>query len=186
MCLAERFKHLSPEIIGVEIQKELATLANLSAEDNGFSNLRYLNADIFNAGLEFCSFDHVFTNPPYFNANMPTSPYKGKATAHTFSEKNLTDWITLCIKMIKPQGYFYMINRTETLKPILSIIENKLGEISIYPLYSKDNQSAKRIIIKAKKDSKAPLCIMPPLCIHNDNGEYTEKAQEILRKGLPL
>ena len=186
LCLAERFKKFDPEIIGVELQKDLVNLANMSAEANNFLKLKYINADIFSSGLDFCSFDHVFSNPPYFDSNMPTSPYKGKATAHTFNEKNLKDWTDVCIKMIRPQGWFYMINRAEALKSILNIIANKLGDISIFPLYSKEEQCAKRIIIKAKKDSKAPLNIKPPLCIHSNDGKYTSRAQDILRKGLPL
>ena len=51
---------------------------------------------------------------------------------------------------------------------------------------AKKEQNAKRIIIRARKDSKAPLQIMPPLQVHDDNGEYTAKAQEILRKGLAI
>lgn len=186
LCLAERFRLQSPQIIGIELQQELTTLANLSAKENGFTNLKYINADIFNSGLEFCSFNHVFSNPPYFTPNMPTSPLKGKATAHNFNGVNLNEWINICIKMLCPQGYFYMINRAEALQEILSSIGTKLGEISIFPIYSKKEQCAKRIIIQAKKDSKAPLQIMPPLFVHNENGEYTPRAQEILRKGLSL
>lgn len=186
LCIAERFKHLSPQITGIELQSELANLANLSAHANGFKNLNYINADIFNSGLDFCSFNHVFSNPPYFTPNMPTSPLKGKATAHTFTSSNIEDWITICIKMLCPHGYFYMINRAEALKDIIKVTENRLGEICIFPVYSKKEQNAKRIIIRARKDSKAPLQIMPPLQVHDDNGEYTAKAQEILRKGLAI
>lgn len=186
LCLAERFKHLSPQITGIEIQQELVRLANLSAKANSFDNLRYINANIFNSGLEPCSFNHVFSNPPYFTSNMPTSPLQGKATAHNFNDADINEWINICIKMLCPQGYFYMINRAEALKEILASIENRLGEISIFPIYSKTEQNAKRIIIRAKKDSKAPLQLKTPLYIHSTNGDYTKQAQDILRKGTGL
>lgn len=186
LCLADKYNTIVEKIIGIELQPELRELANFSAEANNFNKLTYLNGDIFNCKLEFCSFNHVFTNPPYFEANMPTSPRKGKATAHTFGELSLEAWINACIKMIKPQGYFYMINRSEALANILKYIGNRLGEICIFPLYSKENQKAKRIIIRGKKDSKAPLMIAPPLIIHNLAGKYTNEAENILRKGLSL
>ncbi|MBR2034034.1 MAG: methyltransferase domain-containing protein [Alphaproteobacteria bacterium] len=186
LCLASKFSDKVSEIVGVEIQPELVELANKSAQANGFSNLHYINADIFASGLPFCSFNHVYTNPPYFENNMPTSPKKGKATAHTFKQKALPEWINICIKMIQPQGYLYMVNRAEALDEILNCIYGKLGEITIFPIYSKDNQQAKRIVIRAKKDSKAPLKIMPGLVLHEENGAYTESAEKILRGGASL
>lgn len=186
LCLADRFNEIVEKIVGLEVQAELAELANLSAKANNFDRLTYINSDIFAKPLPFCSFDHVFSNPPYFESLMPTSPKKGKATAHTFGDIGLEKWIDFCIKMIKPQGYFYMINRAEALSDILNIIGGRLGEIQIYPLYSKEDQKAKRVIIRARKDSKAPLVIAPPLIIHSANGKYTNEAEAILRGGEGL
>ncbi len=186
LCLADKYNNVVEKIIGIELQPELAELANKSAKANKFTKLKYVNDNIFGCKLEPCSFNHVFTNPPYFEASMPTSPRKGKATAHTFGELSLEAWINVCIKMIKPQGYFYIINRSEALADILKYIDNKLGEICIFPLYSKKGQKAKRIIIRGKKDSKTPLMIATPLIIHNHTGEYTNEAENILRRGLGL
>ena len=66
LCLAQRFFELAPQITGVEIQPMLAELSNMSATANNFSFLKYINADIFDCGLPFCSFAHVVSNPPYF------------------------------------------------------------------------------------------------------------------------
>ena len=79
-----------------------------------------------------------------------------------------------------------MINRTEALETILFLIHKRLGGIEVFPLYSKSNQPAKRIIIRAKKDSKAPLIVHPGIIVHNSDGFYTSKAENILRKGLSI
>ncbi len=186
LCLAQRFFEIAPQIIGVELQPVLAELSNMSAEANNFSFLKYINASIFDCGLPFCSFAHVVTNPPYFEQNMPTSPKAGKATAHNFSQTSLAQWINLCIKMIKPQGYFYMVNRAQALDEILNAIGTKLGDIKIFPIYSKAEQDAKRVIIRAKKDSKAPLSIAAPIIIHQADGSYSQRAEAILRGGKSL
>ena len=186
LCIASRFEKLQPNITGVELQTELAELANKSAKANSFDFLKYINADAFNSGLPFCSFDHVFTNPPYFESSMPTSPKKGKALAHTFGKYNLADWVSLCIKMVKPQGYFYMINRAEALDEILTALKGRMGDITIIPLYSKAEQAANRVIVRAKKDSKAPLSIAKGVIIHKNDGAYSEEAEQILRKGAAL
>lgn len=181
LCLAARCKNTP--IIGAEVQPRLTELANMSAKANGFDCLQYLNLNIFEAGLPFCSFAHVVSNPPYFESNMPTSPKGGKATAHTFSRGGLSEWINICIKMIRPQGYFYMINRAEALDEILALLHGRLGEICVWPLYSKPGQAAKRVIVRARKDSRAPLKLAPGLVIHEDDGAYTPAAEAILRGG---
>ena len=76
-----------------------------------------------------------------------------------------------------------MINRTEALDDILHTIHGKLGEIKIIPICSKAEQTAKRVIVCARKDSKAPLVLYNPLIVHDINGNYTDAAQKILRGG---
>ncbi len=186
LCLAKRLKDKNISVCGIEIQKQLAQLANLSAEANGFDFVRFINSDIRENPLPFCSFAHVISNPPYAEKDMP-SPNDSKSTAHNFSSvPNLGEWIKFCIKMIRPQGHFYMINRAEALEEILFHIHGKLGNIKITPLISKKGQNAKRVIFSARKDSRTPLVLQPPLIIHNDTGEYSPQAEAILRGGQTL
>lgn len=185
LCLAERLKGQNISITGIELQKELAELSSRSAEANGFDFLHYINADIrgdMTGILENCSFNHVITNPPYAALDMP-SPNKSKAAAHNMQDFCLSDWIKFCIKMLAPQGYFYTINRAEAVSAILAVLHGKLGKINIIPLYSKEGQNAKRVIITAQKDSKAPAVIHRGLVVHDTDGNYTRQAGEILRDG---
>lgn len=188
LCLAYRFKNNNINITGLELQKELCDLSNKSSEENGFSEfLKYINCNIKNKpkDIEFCSFSHVITNPPYSEKDMP-SPNVSKATAHNHSNFSLDEWIKFCIKMLKPKGFFYMINRAEAIEDILFSIRGKLGNIKIIPIHSKENQDAKRVIVIAQKDSKAPSIIHKALVIHNIDGKYSDKANDILRNGTPL
>ena len=182
LCLAERFKNFDINITGLEIQKNLTDVANKSADANNYDFLNFVNTDIFEAKIPHCSFNHVITNPPYAENDMP-SPNQSKATAHNFQYKNLGNWISFCIKMLKPQGYFYMINRAEALENIISNISGKLGGIEVFLLYSKDGQKAKRVIVKAKKDSKTPLIIQPGIIVHDNDSKYSLKAEKVLRLG---
>ena len=181
LCLAERFKDKNISITGLELQAQLCELSNLSAQENGFSFLNFLNFDIKKDKLKE-SFSHIITNPPYSEKDMP-SPNESKALAHNHSEICLKDWITFCIKRLKPQGYFYIIHRAEAIDEILSIIHGKLGEIVVVPFYSKEGQNAKRIMVIGRLDSKAATIIDKGLTIHDKDGNYTPKAQEILREG---
>lgn len=185
LCLAERFKNTEVDITGIELQPMLADAANKSARGNAFNFVRFINANIFEAKFQPCSFSHVITNPPYALDDM-ASPNPSKAAAHNFQYENLDKWLDFCIKMLKPFGRFYMINRAEALDDIIFHIHKRLGGIEVFPLYSKQGQPAKRIIIRAQKDSKAPLILHPGILVHNDDGTYSEKAKKVLREGKPI
>ena len=182
LCLAHRYN--TNEITGLEIQPELAALAQQSADANGFSHLHYYHGDIKQKTLPVapCSFNHVITNPPYSDHDMP-SPNISKATAHNHHDINLSGWLHFCLKMLKPFGRLYLINRAEALNEILNALNGRAGAIKVIPIYSKPGQNAKRVMISAQKDSKTPTVIMPPLYIHQADGRYTDAANEILRQG---
>lgn len=185
LCLASRLQAFTPQITGLELQEQLAALSNQSAAANGFAEfLTYINCDIKHKpdDIKNCSFAHVITNPPYAECDMP-SPNKSKALAHNHHDFSLAGWINFCIKMLKPKGYFYIINRAEATDEILATIHGKLGHIEIIPLFSKAGQKAKRVVIRAQKDNHAPTAIYPGLVIHENNGSYSEAAQQILRLG---
>lgn len=182
LCLAYRLQEKNPQITGLDIQDNLVSLSNQSAKANGFSNfLKYEQCDIRGkVNLKLGSYDFVLTNPPYSDHDMP-SPNESKKFAHNLQDFNLTSWLSFCLKMLKPKGYIALINRTEALNEILAAMYNKAGHIQILPLYSKQDQEAKRILIVAQKQSKGPTTILPPLYTHNEDGKYSEKAEQILR-----
>ena len=185
LCLAQRFKDCSVSITGIEKQPLLAEAAALSAKANGFGFLHIVNEDIFETRLNPCSFTHVVTNPPYAENDMP-SPNKSKAAAHNFAGRGLKEWLDFCIKMLRPQGRFCMINRAAALDDILAVLHKRLGRIEIFPLCSKSGDDAKRIIVRAQKDSKTPLVLHPAISVHNEDGTHTDIAQAILRGGQAI
>ena len=185
LCLAQRFPKAC--ITGLELQSELVKLSNQSAAANGFANLRFLPADIRGplTDIENCSFHHVVTNPPYAEHDMP-SPNLGKALAHNHHDFSLTLWLNFALKMLRPQGHLYMVNRAEAADEAIAALHGKAGGIRIVPLYSKAGQNAKRILLTAQKGSKAPLVICPGIVVHNQDGGYSPAAEKVLRAGLPL
>lgn len=180
LCLAYRFP--KAKIYGFELQADLVELSNLSAKENRFSNLEYIchNITAKKTPLTANSFEHVITNPPY-EKNGTKSPNKSKALAHN-QELLLEEWLKFCLKMLKPYGFLYLIHRAEALEEILSILQGKVGNICVVPVYSREGQNAKRVMIMAQKTSKAPLKILPPLVVHTQNG-HTKAAEQILRDG---
>ncbi|MBR1649251.1 MAG: methyltransferase domain-containing protein [Alphaproteobacteria bacterium] len=181
LCLAYRFRKAL--ITGLEIQPRLAELANLSAKENGFDNVCFINTDIRTPDtLQFGQYDHIITNPPYAENDMP-SPNSGKATAHNLENFNLKQWLETSLKYLRPRGMFYTINRAEAIAEIMQTLNGRVGDIFIVPLFSKNNQNAKRVMISARKSCRTPCRIAQGLIVHNEDGTYSEEAQKILRAG---
>ena len=187
LCLAQRLQNLNVNIAGLELQPELAELANMSAAANGFDFVHFYQADIRQKftidNVAHGSFDIVVSNPPYSEKDMP-SPNASKAAAHNHSDFDLAQWLEFCLKMLKSYGRIFLVHRAEALPQICSILHNKTGAITVLPLYSKSGQKAKRVIISAQKDAKSPGLILPPFITHDNGGKYTPQAEKILREGL--
>ena len=184
LCLASRFEKQKPQIDGLDLQQDLVELSNFSAEANSFCDILHFYHCNIKDKLDFikpCFYNHVISNPPYTDHDMP-SPNPSKAQAHNHNDFNLTAWIKFCVKMLAPQGMFYMINRAEALDEILATIYGKLGAIKVIPVFTKGNIKAKRVLIMAQKDKKTPTEILPAFHVHTDDG-YTPKAFQILREG---
>lgn len=182
LCLASRLKDV--KITGIDIQKDLVELSNMSSKENGYDSfLTYINTDIRKkTSLPSGSFSFVITNPPYSDHDMP-SPNESKKLAHNHQDFDLTGWLSFCLKMLKPKGYLLVINRTEAINEIITAIDKKAGSINVLPIYSKLGQDAKRVAIIAQKTAKGITKILPPFYTHNEDGSYTDKAQSILRLG---
>ena len=182
LCLASRLKDV--KITGIDIQKDLVELSNMSSKENGFDDfLTYINTDIRQkTSLPSGTFSFVITNPPYSDHDMP-SPNESKKLAHNHQDFDLTGWLSFCLKMLKPKGYLLVINRAEAINEIITAIDKKAGSINVLPIYSKLGQDAKRVAVIAQKTAKGITKILPPFYTHNEDGSYTDKAQSILRLG---
>ena len=181
LCLLERLPSL--HITGIEVQEELITLAQENtALNKRDKNVTFIQGDIFdpNSLLKENSFDHVMTNPPFFEGMA--SPYPSKALAHTQSV-SLEKWILFCLRMLKSRGILTLIHQAERLDEIISIFYRRFGDIEIFPLFSKEGEKSLRVIISAQKNSKGKTKLYPGLVLHQKDGTLTPQAEDILRKG---
>lgn len=111
------------EIIGVEIQEEVAKLAQENVEFNNLQDkLRIINDDLKNMPdvLGKSKFDIVTCNPPYRNAGCGVvNEATTKAIARHEILCNLDDIIYVSAMLLKPLGKFFMIHRPDRLCDIL-------------------------------------------------------------------
>ena len=191
LCLARRTRGLSLE--GIEIQRDLVELSRRNATRNGIGSWLAHAGDIREAPLFVRStpYDHVITNPPYFKADaglVSTSAVKDQANRESAS---IGEWLDFCLRRLAPAGGLTVIQRVERLPDVLAALSGRAGDLTILPLAPFAGQRAKRVIVRAVKDSRAPCAIAAPLTLHEgaagqDAAPFTEAAERVLRRGEAL
>jgi len=187
ISLAVRCPHA--QVFGLEVQSNLVQFAFTNIEANQVKDrVEMVNGDLLSppSFLKPNSFDHVMTNPPYYEYNRgQSSPDPGKAQAN-IETVDLGKWIKACLKMLKPRGVFTMIHRAERLSEILHHLRNRVGDLVIYPLWPGGNKPARRILIQGRKNIRGEIRLAQGMMLHGGAEKYTPEAEAILRHAQAL
>lgn len=173
----------SAEIYGVEIQKEVYDLAIKSIKINNLQNrIKIFNEDARNIDRTFetDTFDIITSNPPYFkiNAESLTNDNDYKTIARHEVMMNVDDVLRISKKLLKNNGVLGIVHRPERLVEILDKMKNyNIEPKKIRFVYPKENFDCNMILIEGTKNGKAGLKILPPLFVHDKNGEYTKEVK---------
>jgi len=175
----------------VEIDPELAALAEANAALNGFADrARVVVADALSpqsrraAGFADEAADLVVTNPPYLAADAArASPDPRRARAHVADggPAAVAEWVVACLALLAPGGRFVMIQRVDALPALLPAFAGRLGELALRPVHPRADAPAIRLLIAGTKGSKAPLQMLPGLTLHEADGSATPLAAAIQR-----
>lgn len=185
LCLSRRVEGL--ELFGLEIQADLADLAVANAKRNGIDNVHIVCGDILAppASLEPGSFDHVLTNPPFYDfhkANSPPNESKSRAHMHSGADF-MAGWLSQSIRFLKPGGALTLVHPAEYLDDLLGNLSGPLGDLVVFPLYPGNGKPAKRIIISGQKGTSGALRLLPGLQLHAPPKRYAPETEAVLRDG---
>ena len=185
-CLAARVDGLALE--GVDAEPSFIALSNRNAQRNGASWKAHLG-DLRDAPAELRAtcYDHVLTNPPYYDASKnPEVRHPLREAAHQ-EAASIVEWFDFCLRRLRPKGRLTLIHRAERLPEILGVLSGRAGDISVLPLEPRPGRDAKRVIVRARKEARGPFRLAPALTLHPSEGEgFTKAASAILRDGAPL
>jgi len=191
LCLGRRMPDL--DLVGIEIQPDYADLARQNAAHNNLP-LQVVTADIqaLPDDIRNRQFDHVCANPPYFDRTETTPAQDvGRETAMGLAI-DVSVWVQVAAKRLKPKGYAHFIFRATGLAQLLAAMPESLGSVVVTPIVPRAGRDAVLVIVHARKNGRAALRLESPIILHkgdhhdhSENG-YSDPVQAVLRNGAAL
>ena len=174
------------KVTGIEIQPEVANMAERSIKLNSLENkFKIINEDIKEIinkkYLNKNSIDVIITNPPYkeIGKGVINENEKKLISRHEI-KATLEDFIKISAQLLKSKGEIYMVHKPERLVDIIYLMrENKLEVKELKFIYSSEGNESNLVLIKAIKGGNKFLKILEPLFIYEKNGKYSEKINRI-------
>ncbi len=176
------------DLLLIEREPELAALAEANLARNGLKG-RVMACDLLDAksrraaGLEDGAADIVISNPPFLDPGEGrASPDSLRARAHVFDEiGGIESWIRACVAIGSAQAEIFLIHRADRLPELLEALKGRTGGVRVIPVHPHAGEDASRVLIRAKKGSRAPFQLRPPLVLHEADGRFTPLVEAIHR-----
>ncbi|ODR98361.1 hypothetical protein AUC71_03920 [Methyloceanibacter marginalis] len=193
LCLLTRVRR--PPRPRVEIDARQCALAAENAERNGLSDrFAAIQADITApardlaaAGLIREGYGQVMANPPFYvEGAVRIAPDAARAAAHVMPPGELGRWVKFLTTMAAPKGTLTVIHRADCLGALLDFLQDRFGDLAVFPLFPKAAEPAVRVIVQGRKGSRAGLRLLAGLVLHGPDGAYTAEAEAVLRGGEAL
>jgi len=171
----------------IEIDTHTAELAEGNLIANDFADrARVLVLDVAEAGTATTSglagaIDHVVSNPPFNSGAGRVPPDAATARARVAPEGQLEDWMRAAARVLKSGGSLTLIHRPDALTEILAALLRRFGGITLRFVHGDGDAPARRVLVQARKDSRAPLRVLPPLVLNMPGGGFTPDAEALHR-----
>jgi tRNA1(Val) A37 N6-methylase TrmN6 len=191
LCLGVRVPGL--HLTGVELQPDYADLARRNAAEADIA-LNVVTADLraLPPTVLAHSFDHVLTNPPYFQRRHGTGAGNAGRETAMGEALPLADWLDASIRRVRPGGTLTLIQRTERLPEALGAVLGRMGACQVLPITGRAGRPAGLFVLHAVKGRRTPFRLCAPLVTHTgeshtaDTEQYTHDLYKVLRNAAPL
>ncbi|ABR46333.1 methyltransferase small [Alkaliphilus metalliredigens QYMF] len=179
-------KSESSHVTGIEIQEEVAEMAQRSVKLNGLEcRIDILPMDLKEAPqvLPVNSFDVVTSNPPYMHGQGLKNQEDKKTISRHEVKCNLEDVIRTASKLLKQHGKLFLIHRPQRIVDILVFCRQyKLEPKQLRLIHSTYDKKPNLMLLEAKKDANPELKFLDPLYVYDQEGKYTSEIHEIYGK----
>ena len=180
--LAVAVRNENITLLGVERETNIAEVARENVALNAMTHrIEIATGDALDRDAKYGVFDGVFLNPPFDAEGQGHAPSEHRAHAHV-TEVSVDQWIAALADRLRGGAALTIIHRTSKLPEILAALEGRLGGTEVIPIRPRAEEPAKRIIVRARKGSRAPLRLLRGLALHDaSGGKYTPETDAILK-----
>ncbi len=169
------------QILGIEIQEELADLARRNSELNGCQKkISIACGDVRSPGALSApeSFDAVVTNPPFYpvgSGRINTAAQK--AAARHELNGTLEDFMGASSYLLKQGGRCTLVYSAARLVDLLAAMRGKkLEPKALRFVHANADEPANMVLAEAIKGAGAEIKIEPPLVLYAATGVYSPAA----------
>ena len=176
------FRHPEIQLFGIEIQKELADIADNNVRENGMEgNIRIFCRDIrtIQPAMFQGPIDIVVSNPPFHRAaSGRINPNRQRAVARHEIRVTLLDVIKAAGDLLKRAGLFVLVYTPERLPELIQHMRScRIEPKNVRFIHSREKSESKRMLVEGVKQGKPGLKVGPPMVIYNEDGTYTEELE---------
>ncbi len=164
-------------LTGVEIQKELASLAAKNIRINQCENVKVLHGDARKV-LGKCEtpFHVISANPPYVKTmSGRESPQPSRQLARCESSLDLTSLLEIAVRRLYTKGRLYIIYPAKRLAELTCAASaHGIEPRRLRLIHPRAGEPANLFLIECLKGGGKELKVDPPLYIY-EGGEYTKE-----------
>jgi tRNA1Val (adenine37-N6)-methyltransferase len=178
------YRHPAIHMFGIEIQKELADIAEINIRENGMQakirilchNLQTIQLTMFQGPV-----DIVVSNPPFRKAaSGRINPNPQRAVARHELSVTLLDVVKAASDILKTGGVFILIYTSERLPELIQHMQTcRLEPKDVRFIHSRTDSESKLVMMEGVKQGRPGLKVGPPIVIYDENGAYTEEVENM-------
>jgi tRNA1Val (adenine37-N6)-methyltransferase len=176
------FRHPGIRIWGVELQPQLAAVAEANIRENEMaSQVTILHADMRDIGPQMAGtpVDTVVSNPPYRRRRSGrVNPDEQRALARHELAITLPDIVRVSRRLLKTGGRLIMIYTASRIADLLwHMRAEHIEPKRLRTIHSHAGRDASLVLIEGAKDAGPGMAVSPPLIVYAGPGSYSEEVQ---------
>jgi tRNA1Val (adenine37-N6)-methyltransferase len=178
--------HPSINIVGLEIQKEMAQRALNGVKLNRLaSRIKIVQGDVRSIAQAFSpkSFDMVVCNPPYRpRASGRMNPDAEKRLARHEVKGELKDFLRAGFYLLRHRGRLALVYPATRAPELLEAMKRVDLEPKLLRfVHSFEGSEATLVLAEGVKGARSESKVLPPLIIYSRTKEYTAEVKAVLR-----
>lgn len=186
LCFLMASRHSDTSYVGIEIQDDIAEMANRSVKMNDMSDRIEIKCTDMTKAYEIFghnAFDAVVCNPPYGKVGGTLmNPSDTKQIARHETECNIDDVVSSAAKLVHSGGRLSVVfPAPRAFELMFSMRMHHFEPKRIRTVHTVFGKEPKLVLIEAIKDGGSMLQWLPPLFLRDENGDPTDEYNRIYR-----